>query len=305
MRRTSGDLRLAVAAWAVALAVLAGATVARAAPALWDAGTRNADGTVSSATVGVSLGGVAALDTAHANVSSTWKVLPLTVTNTGTAPLTTIGLATAVTGSSSIRSSIGLALWTGSPCGAAPPAGASTSTFAAPPPLPTVTPVAAGASATVCAAVRLTGTWTSLRGKSATATLTLTGSVGTWTATSTPAATTQSTVWPLTCTDALIVVTNLLDLGVTVSWPAVTGQAGYFVYNAAGTRLATLGAAATSVNLTYQSTLLGGTPVGTTSSVRIVPFEGTAAAPLESVGTSIPIHNRQVLGLRTARCTAA
>lgn len=302
MRRTSGDLRRAVAGWAVALAVLAGATAAHGA---WEAPAQNADGAVASATTGVSLGGVPALDTAYTGVSTTWKVLPLTVTNTGTAPLTTISLATAVTGSSSVRSSIGLALWVSSPCGTAPPAGASTSTFAAPPALPTVTPIAAGASATVCSAVRLTGTWTSLRGKSATATLTLTGSVGAWTTTSAPAATTQSTVWPLTCTDNVIVVTNLLDLGVVVSWPAVTGQAGYFVYNAAGTRLATLGAAATSVNLTYQSTLLGGTPVGTTTAVRVVPFEGSAAAPLESVGTSIPIYNRQVLGLRTARCTAS
>jgi hypothetical protein len=153
--------------------------------------------------------------------------------------------------------------------------------------------------------VRLTGTWTGLRGKSATATLTLTGSVGAWTATSTPAATTQSTVWPLTCTDNLILITNLLDLGVVVSWPAVTGQTGFFVYNAAGTRIATLSGTATTVNLTYSSTLLGGTPVGTTTSVRIVPFEGTAVAPLESLGTSIPIYNRQVIGLRTARCTAS
>jgi hypothetical protein len=193
--------RVAAIAGVTAFLVLAGTG---AGYAYWTASS-TVQASAQSTNAAVSLAASSALTTTYTNASTGPVIGPLTISNTGGAPL---GLAlTASSTNSGLSGAISLRLWlqSGGSCGAAvPSSGVTTGTLAAPPALPAgATNANAGASVVVCAATAFTGNYASYAGQSAIVTFTVTGSVGAnWRPTAT-AAITQSLAQPsaVSCTN--------------------------------------------------------------------------------------------------------
>jgi len=169
--------RVAAIAGVTAFLVLAGTG---AGYAYWTASS-TVQASAQSTNAAVSLAASSALTTTYTNASTGPVIGPLTISNTGGAPL---GLAlTASSTNSGLSGAISLRLWlqSGGSCGTAvPSSGVTTGTLAAPPALPAgATNANPGSSVVVCAATAFTGSYASYAGQSATVTFTVTGSVGT------------------------------------------------------------------------------------------------------------------------------
>ncbi|UFS58070.1 hypothetical protein [Subtercola endophyticus] len=205
------------------------------ASASWTAGPQNLSAASTAATATSTLTGTSALATSYkfqVAAASPVIVAPLTVTNTGTAPLA-YTLSAALTGTLP-AANVTLSLWmaVGGVCQATVPTGAgvaTTGTLAALPALPgAATSAVPAASFVLCAATSLGTTVAASQGLSSAVTLTMTGRVGTqWSAAAPGAAFTQSvfrTADPsgLTCTPKTQLILGLLQSYVTLSWTAPT-----------------------------------------------------------------------------------
>jgi hypothetical protein len=210
--------------------------------AAWNA-TVGKPATVTAGTVGISSSGFAGL--AHTyTATSTTRIAPVAVSNTGTVPLTLSSAAIGATGA--LAPGVTLALWKAPTTGcqaAVPSTGVFTTTLnvataAIPASLAFAVPTTGLA---LCAATTLSGTVAALAGQSVSATITLTASVGTqWTATdaSTARSLTQSVqgvLAPTTLTCATgpgyTLFIRRYD-GVTLQWKASAGADGYRIYAA-------------------------------------------------------------------------
>jgi hypothetical protein len=257
--------------------------------AAWNATvTKNA--TASAGTVGISSSGFAAL--AHGySASSVVKVAPVTVSNTGTVPLTLSSVAIGATGP--LAPNLSLALWKApsAGCQASVPTGSFTTTLsAASTAIPASFAFAVPATGlSLCAATTLTGSAASLAAQTVTPTITLTGSVGShWAAAdaSTARSFTQTVqgVQPPTglgCADGDGYPGWIFTFdSVLITWTAPAGAVSYKVYVA---------------------TADGATLVGTTTSTR---FEIDASV-LRSVGRSMPVTVVAVNGAAESLPSAA
>jgi hypothetical protein len=281
----------------IAIATFIALASGGAAAAMWIASASVSAG-ASSVTVGTTVAQTGNLTTTYRYAGTTSATVngTLSIVNTGRAPLT-YGLATAVTGNTTLAQKTALMLWTGT-CSATPPAGAITTTLAQPaPPLPTgARTIQPGATVTVCVATRVTGdaaaSNAALQGQSVTATFTVTGAVGAnWKATASAPAITQS-IYRIASSGAPSCTSNWWSGGVTLRWNApanrVAGSAvAYRVFDTAtGADVAavTVDGASASVNLE-----VGAFERGTTRSLAVEAkdtFTGTTAAPSTPIAVS-------------------
>lgn len=218
--------RIAAVTGVAAFLVLAGTGAGYAA---WKA-TSTVSATATSTNAAVTLAIDPALAGAYTSSALT-RIAPLTLANTGGAPLSLA--VTATNTNASLAGQIRLQLWvrTGGTCGTTVPgSGVTTGTLAAPPALPTgATTLANGSNVVVCAATTFIGTYATYSGQSNTATLTLTGTVGTaWSSTASGTLAQNLSAPTATCV-------NKGDLEVTVTWnqpaalPSTAHPAGYFI----------------------------------------------------------------------------
>jgi hypothetical protein len=278
---SSARSRVAVALGVVVFLVLAGTGAANA---TWTASAGTATASASATSAAVTMSDLSALNTTYNYTGPTSPIViaPITVKNTGGAPLSYALSSTNTNSTLAARIKAWIWLQVGSTCGTTTVGTAGT--LAALPALPAgATSAAPGAQFVVCVATQLTGTVAASTGQSVQANLTITGTVGTsWQATAANS-TTQSVFQAADVTGIGCVTTSsLLNSTATVSWTRVPAAIGYTVYSGT-TVVATLGATASSVTLTS-----GGTnPVGTATSVRIV---ANYAGGISSTGVTVALE---------------
>jgi hypothetical protein len=223
---------IAIVAALVTLAVLGGSGAAVAA---WKA-TASVSGTASAATVGTTVAQTGlTTDYRYAGTVSNLGSGSLTITNSGTAPLT-YTLGNAVTGDETLKHATTLVLWAAAKstdaCGTTPPAGAVTTTLANPAPdLPAAAKTALGAGAAVklCVTTQIKGsTNAALQGKELTFTLTATGTVGSWTSSAQAPKVTQR-VFQLQAPTAPVCKASSIGR-VTISWTPPAGASDRMEY---------------------------------------------------------------------------
>jgi hypothetical protein len=183
MRRRS----VALASGLIVALTLAGGTAAHA---VWTTSV-TADATAQAGTIGVTLSDFSGLNATYASGTTSTQT-SFTVQNTGTVAIDATSLTLAPSGPAATQQAISVALWAAQSdgsCGAAP---STTATIAAPPALP-ATALAAGASAVFCIKTAFPSSApTGTTGTSVTVTPTVTATTGTWTASQSVAAFTQT-----------------------------------------------------------------------------------------------------------------
>ncbi|MBG6053720.1 hypothetical protein IWX81_000110 [Salinibacterium sp. CAN_S4] len=225
-------LKSGIAAFLLVFMASGGAVAANA---YWSA-TTAVSGAARAASFGMTAGDFAALNTTYMyKVAETSPIVikPISVSNTGSAPLT-FSLAVANT-NPTLAPAVRLWLWTtgSSNCGATPLN--TPGTLAAPPVMPSgASAGAANSTLTLCAATQLAGTVATSQGQSVSATFTVTGRVGSssWIANAT--GTTTQTVFRIAAPVPVCRQTAtqgfLREGYVTLSWPSVAGATGYQVF---------------------------------------------------------------------------
>lgn len=184
--RRRSDLGIRAAVVLAITIILVGASTTTG-YALWNAATSKT-ASVSAGTIDLTTAGQTALTVNYKAASGpiaavTTDTAPITISDTGTTPLT---YTLAVTGmNSTFGGQVALRLWratTAAPCTAAAtvPAAATTGTLAAPPAMPAAAATAAaGESFDLCVRTTYTGTPANSIGATGTATVAVTGRVGT------------------------------------------------------------------------------------------------------------------------------
>jgi hypothetical protein len=285
-------LRPGIAAFLLVLMVSTGVVAANA---YWSAATA-VGGAARAASVGMTAGDFATLNTTYMHrvaESSPIVMKPISVSNTGSAPLS---FSLAVTNTNAtLAPQVRVWLWTtgSSTCGATPLN--TPGTLAAPPAMPSgAANGGANSTVTLCAATQLAGTVAASQGQSVSATFTVTGRVGSSTWVTNAASTTTQSVFRiaapvLTC--AQTATQGFFREGyVTLSWPAVAGATGYQIFvDTPGSPLsATPVRTLTSATLAATVRVAGGdATISADSSIRIMSTDSVYGT---SQAGTIPVY---------------
>jgi hypothetical protein len=210
---TARAIRGIAVAMVATLLVSGGALTAQA---YWRS-TASLSTTVASGAVGIALGAPTGLSGAYATGTLT-RVAPLTVTNTGSVPMT-YAITVAGTGSGALATSVQVTRWSvasTSACTATPGPGALAGTWAAPPVISGT--LAVGAVNIWCVRTSLTAAQLpGLSGSSIQMTFTATGTTGLWGTSASQTVTQNVAAATMSCTP------SGSPWGVTVSWSPPAG----------------------------------------------------------------------------------
>jgi hypothetical protein len=280
-----------VAAGLVVFLVLVGSG---AAEATWTALSSALSATASATSATVSLSDLTALNTTYnyTGATSPLVIAPVTLQNTGGAPLTYTLTETNTNATLAAKIKVWIWLQVSGSCGTTTVGTAGT--LAALPALPAgATSATAGQPKIVCIATQLTGTVAASAGSSLTANFTLTGKVGAnWQGTD-PSSMTQS-VFQAADITGLDCQSNGNFFGgtATITWVLPVGATGVSIYNGATLVWTTPGAATTSFTATTGN-------VGAATSLTI---KTNYAGGVQSPGVPQPLQPFQFIILLGTSC---
>jgi hypothetical protein len=206
---------LALASALIAALTLAGGTAAHA---VWTT-SATASASAQAGSIGVSLSDFSGLNASYA-AGTTSTQSTFTVTNTGSVPIAATALTLAVSGPTATQQAVSVALWPAQSDGSCGTAPTTTATLAAPPALP-ATALGTGASAVFCIRTAVPTTAPSgTAGTSVTVVPTVTATSGSWSASQSAAAFTQTISAP--ASTALQGLCTTARQSAIISWNWVT-----------------------------------------------------------------------------------